>query len=194
MAVCEAVVSLLHSTYRPDDFNSELEFKVFTSNDFKSNTISNGASLFLYRIYCNGVRRHPAGRIGQDGKRHNTQLPLELHFLITVWGKEASLQNTLAGWIMRTLEDTPLLPSGILNIAHPGVFEPKETVDVSLAELRTEDMFRIWDVLGANAYQLSIPYAARVINIESSQYLEADQENIQCRTIKTFQYDSHKQT
>lgn len=171
MGVSEAVAGLLRTSYRPEVFNNELEFKVFTSKDFASNTIANGASLFVYRIFCNGAHRLPPGRIRPDGRTDQSQLPLELHFLITVWGKDASLQNTLAGWIMRTIEDTPTLPAGVLNAVVPGVFHPDETVDILLAELRTEDLFRIWDVLGLNAFQLSIPYVARVINIESVQPL-----------------------
>ena len=169
MAVNEALVNLLRVSYRPEDFNNELEFRVFSSKDFGTNTLQNGASLCLYRVYANGAQRTPPGRIGADGRPLRSLLPVELHFLITVWGKEASLQNTLAGWIMRTLEDTPSLPAGILNSVVPDCFRPDETVDIALAELRTEDMFRIWDVIGMNVYQLSIPYVARIIHLESVQ-------------------------
>lgn len=168
-AVTEAIVNLLRVNYREEDFNNELEFRVFTSKDFSANALQNGASLFPYRIYANGAHRTPAGRMGPDGRPLRTALPVELHFLITVWGREASLQNSLAGWIMRTLEDTPTLPAGILNSVVPDAFRLDETVDISLAELRTEDMFRIWDVIGMNVYQLSIPYVARIIHLESRQ-------------------------
>lgn len=174
MAASEAIVNVLRTGYRPEHFNNELEFRVFNARDFGGNTIANGASLFPYRIYVNGVNRTPPGRPGIDGRPSNTKLPLELHFLITVWGNEASLQNTLAGWIMRTLEDHPTLPSGVLNSVVPGVFDAGETMDISLAELRTEDLFRIWDVLGLNIYQLSIPYVARIIEIDS--ILRTDEE------------------
>ncbi len=169
--VCEAVVGLLRTSCCPDDFNNELEFKLFTSKDFADNTIANGASLFMYRIFCNGAHRIPSGRIGLDGRQMDTKLPLELHFLITIWAKDASLQYALAGWIMRVLEDTPVLPAGVLNSALPNVFHPDETVEIGLADLRTEDLFRIWDVLGLNVYQLSIPYLARVVHIDSMQRL-----------------------
>lgn len=169
MSVSEAVVALLRNSYRIEDFNNELEFRVFTSKDFTANTIANGASLFVYRIYNNGTYRSPAGRRGPDGMRLQTQLPVEVHFLITVWGKDPSLQLTLAGWIMRTLEDTPTIPAALLNAITPGVFRPDETVDICLTELRTEDLLRIWDVLGLNVYQISVPYVARIINIESQQ-------------------------
>lgn len=169
-AVGDALMGLLQTSYRPEDFNDIVaDFRMFTSRDFTNNAITNGASLFMYRLFCNGAFRLPPGRINVDGRRADTQLPVELHFLITVWGGEASYQYELAGWIMRLLEDTPILPSAVLNSTTPNVFHADETVDITLAELRTEDLFRIWDVLGVNAYQLSIPYVARVVHIESSQ-------------------------
>ena len=184
-AVGEALMTLLETSYRTQDFNDIVaDFRMFTSRDFTNNAITNGASLFMYRLYCNGTYRIPPGRIGEDGKRMDTQLPLELHFLITVWGGEASYQYELAGWILRVLEDTPMLPSAVLNSTTPNVFRPDETVDIIHAELRTEDLLRIWEVLGINAYQLSIPYVARVVNIESIQtlaneYDERVQERVQ---------------
>ena len=167
-AVSEAVMHLLRTSYRPEDFNNELEFKIFTSKDF-ANPISSGISFFLYRIYPNGVQRTPPGRTGPDGRQLQSQLPIELHFLLTVWAKEASLQHTVAGWMMRALEDTPILPAGLLNSVVSDSFRPDETVEISLAELRTEDLLRIWDVLGLNVYQLSVPYLARTVTIESTQ-------------------------
>ncbi|MBD3316215.1 MAG: DUF4255 domain-containing protein [Chitinivibrionales bacterium] len=177
-AVSEAIVNLLRTSERPAELDGDLDFKVFTAKDFGSNTLTGGASLFPYRVYVNGVRRLPPGRIGADGERLGNRLPLELHFLVTIWGKESSLQNTLAGWVMRILEDTAILPAGILNSVVPGVFHPDETVDVCLAELRTEDLFRIWDVLGLNIYQLSIPYVARVIEIDSVQSISDEAKEV----------------
>lgn len=185
-AAGEALMGLLESSYRPQDFNDIVaDFRMFTSRDFTNNTITNGASLFMYRLYCNGAYRTPQGRIGEDGRRADTQLPLELHFLITVWGGEASYQYELAGWILRVLEDTPMLPSAVLNATTPNVFRPDETIDIIHAELRTEDLLRIWEVLGVNAYQLSIPYVARVVNIESIQTIPSeDNERVQERMQK----------
>lgn len=169
-AVGESLMGLLEASYDPADFNDIVaDFRMFTSRDFTNNVITNGASLFMYRLYCNGAHRTPVGRLRDDGLHGDAQLPLELHFLITLWSGEASYQYELAGWIMRLLEDTPMLPSSVLNTTTPNVFRGDETVDIVLAELSTEDLFRIWDVLGVNAYQLSIPYVARVINIESVQ-------------------------
>jgi hypothetical protein len=164
-AVSEGIMGLLRSSYPETD----MDFRVVTSRDFAENTITNGASLFMYRVFCNGTFRIPPGHVGTDGLKRDTELPLELHFLITLWGGEASQQYTLAGWIMRTLEDTPILPASILNSVVPGVFREDESVDILLADLSTEDLFRIWEVIGNDAYQLSIPYVARIIHIESER-------------------------
>ncbi len=170
-------MSLLSSSYVPQHFNNiAAEFRMFTSRDFTDHAITNGASLFMYRLYCNGAFRIPPGRMTADGRQEDRQLPLELHFLITVWGGEASYQYELAGWIMRVIEDTPTLPATILNASTPNVFHSDETVDITHAELRTEDLFRIWEVLGVNAYQLSIPYVARVVNIETTKLAPGEYE------------------
>lgn len=167
-AVCDAVMYLLRSSYDPADFDQELEFRVYTARDF-AQPIEAGVSLFLYRIFREGTQRSPAGRLGPNGDRHYAQLPLELHFLLTAWGREASLQHTIAGWMMRTLEDAPILPAGLLNARMEGVFEPAEHVELLMSELMTEDLLHIWEVFGQNSYELSVPYMARSVRIASTR-------------------------
>jgi len=185
MAVSEAVIQQLRSSVQQGDFDTPLEFRVFTSRDFNNSPITNGVSLFLYRLFPNGVRRTPPGRMGPDGRRLQTLLPLEIHFLLTIWGGEASLQHALAGWAMRVMEDSTLLPATLLNAAVPGAFRGDETVEVTLAELRTEDLLHLYEVLMPNVYQLSIPYLARTIHIESTQTLPAAGREVQERVQRT---------
>jgi hypothetical protein len=181
--VTEAVLQLLRSNYRPEDFGQELEFKVFTAKDF-AKPLSAGVSLFLYRIFPNGAQRTPPSRPGPDGRAFPTLLPLDLHLLLTVWGKEASLQHTVAGWMMRMLEDHPIFPAALLNAVTPGVFRPHETVELSLTELTNEDLLRIWDTLVQNVYQLSVPYVARVVRIESPRPLAEGGAEVQERVLR----------
>ena len=166
-AICEGIMDLLRSSYP----GSDMEFRVVTSSDFSEKTISNGASLFMYRVCVNGASRVLPGTVGQDGAERKTVLPLDLHFLITLWGGDATQQHSLAGWIMRALEDNPVLPASVLNSVMPGVFREQESVQIVPADLGTEDLFRIWAGIGNNAYQLSIPYIARVAHIESETRL-----------------------
>ena len=168
-AAMEAVVRLLQSSYRPELFDgNELEFRVIGSGDFASGGIQAGVSLFVYRVVLEGTSRAPGGRRGPNGRVQRSELPLEVHFLLTAWAQDPSLQNTIAGWMMRTLEDAPTLPAALLNAVWPGVFRPDEGLEVVLGDLTTEDLFHIWDVLTERGYQLSVPYVARVIRIESA--------------------------
>jgi hypothetical protein len=165
---CEAIIRLLRANYNPADFGgAALDFQVYVSQDFNSGPMDEGVSLFLYRIYYNGSHRTPAGRV-VNGRRQRTMLPLDLHFLLTAWGKKASLQHEIAGWAMRVLEDFPSVPAGLLNTYKPDVFHPDETVEIAIADLSVEEMFRIWEVMANHVYQLSIPYVARIVQLESS--------------------------
>lgn len=171
-ATSEAIIQLLQYRYDPADFDGhQLQFKVYLAKDF-SQPMDAGVSVFLYRIYINKVQRTPSGRLDANGHRMRTQLPVDLHLLITAWAKDPSLQHTIAGWMMRVLEDMPVLPSGLLNQKIAGVFHPDETVEIGITELGTEELFRIWEVIVNNAYQISVPYVVRNVKIESMQPLD----------------------
>jgi hypothetical protein len=182
-AVSEAVMALLRSNYQPEDFNNELEFRVFMARDFGSPSLQNGVSLFLYRVLPNGTYRAPAGRLDENGRRFRNQLAVDMHFILTAWGGSASLQHTIAGWMMRVMEDSPLLPAGLLNSVLSDVFQPDEAVELTLADLSTEDLLHVWETLVQNTYQLSVPYVARNIRIES-RLLQAAGQPIQQRTFE----------
>lgn len=168
-AVGGALLDLLRSSYRPEDFDgNELTFELYTSADFDQ-PMTAGVSVFLYRVLANGNHRIPSGRLGPDGRRFQNQLPVDLHYLVTAWSNEASLQHTIAGWMMRVLEDHPVLPAALLNLAVPGSFRDDETVELSLAELGTEDLLRIWETMVDKKFQLTVPYVARTVKIESRE-------------------------
>jgi len=167
-STCEAIVRVLRSNYDPAIFNgATLDFQVYVANDF-TQPMDEGVSIFLYRIYQNGNHRNFPGRVLPNGRRQNPRLPLDLHFLLTAWAKKASLQNEIAGWMMRVMEDNASLPPSVLNAYQGNVFGPDEGVEVGLTELSVEDMFRVWEVMIGHVYQLSVPYMARMVEIEST--------------------------
>ena len=167
-STCEAVVRLLRSSYNPADFNgATLDFQVYVADDF-NRPMEEGVSVFLYRVYANGTMRTPTGRLLPDGRRQSTKLPLDLHFLLTAWAKKASMQHQIAGWMMRVMEDNATIPASVLNAYQPNVFHPDEAVEIGLTELSVEDMFHVWEVMINHVYQLSVPYQARMLEIEST--------------------------
>ncbi|HZT75349.1 MAG TPA: DUF4255 domain-containing protein [Vicinamibacterales bacterium] len=168
-ATCEAIVRLLRANVQPGDFNNAtLDFQVYVADNFLQ-PMDQGVSVLLYRIYHNSAHRTPPGRI-VGGQRQRTKLPVDLHFLLTAWAKTASRQHEIAGWMMRVLEDNPTLPASLLNAYQPDVFQDEEGVEVVLTELSTEDLFRIWETMINHVYQLSVPYVARMVEIESRQF------------------------
>lgn len=167
--VSTVLMRLLQASHSPSQFGGQrLQFSVFQGDDFRDNEMEAGVSLFLYRVAANGTHRTPPGRREPDGSKRKTQLPVDLHYLITVWANAGGMQHRIAGWVMRTLEDVPILPSGVLHAFQPSVFDQDETVEIVLNDLTNEDLFRIWDILG-EAYRLSVPYLVRNVRIESEQ-------------------------
>jgi hypothetical protein len=191
-AVCRAVIDLLRDSYDPADFNQDLEFGVYGAGSFNQQ-MSAGVSLLLYRVFVNGAPRIPGGTTTINGRPTQTRLPLDLHFLLTPWGSHPSTQHVLAGWMMRVLEDTPVLPSGLLNRRTPGVFQPDESVEIVLGELATEDLFHLWELIGANSYRMSVPYVARNVRIESQRTVD-EAELVQERVgrFRTFHAEAER--
>ncbi|MEF8816280.1 MAG: DUF4255 domain-containing protein [Salinibacter sp.] len=168
-----------------------LDFKVYQGKDFRSeggDGVSTGVSLFLYRTVVNGTSRTPSGRRLPSGETQRSKLPLDLHYLLTVWADSASTQHQIAGWVMRTLETTPILPKGVLNNVNPEVFRADETVEIILNDLSNEDLFRIWDVLG-EPYRLSIPYLVRNVRIESEETVPGEGV-VERRIVDVFQHEN----
>lgn len=165
-ATCDGILRLLQQSWQKPLFNNEdLRFEVYQVGDFKS-PMRYGVSLFLYRVSVNSVQRTPPSRPGAQGQARRHALPVDLHLLLTPWATDASLQHAMLGWMLRTLESTPILTSGLLNTATSGVFAPDETVELIPSALSNEELFRIWDVLGQE-FHISMPYLARVIRLDS---------------------------
>jgi hypothetical protein len=161
---------LLQESYQPELLGpaNPLQFEVYGTADFQDH-MTRGVSLFLYRVHVNGSQRSPLVKNPQGNVRRQL-LPLDLHFFLTVWAPQPSLQHAILGWTMRTLEDNPVLPASLLNGVRDNVFRADETVELVAGQLTNEELMRIWDDLSAD-YQLSVPYVARVVRIESVQEL-----------------------
>lgn len=181
--VCQAVVHLLRiSAEEETDLGDELDFRVYQAADFVQ-PMSAGVSLFLYRVKVDGSQRIPTGRPGPDGRPRQRMLPVDVSFVLTPWAQDASLQHALLGWMMRVMEDNPILPSGLLSLVAADVFHPDETAEITHQDMSTEDLLRMWEtLLPTNTYQVSVPYVARGLRLESSRPIGAG-EPISQRTF-----------
>lgn len=165
-AVGQAVLSLLEEGYPKSEF-TEAKFELYGVQNFK-NPMKEGASLYLYRVAVNPAVRNIPPRLGPDGRHYRPSLPVDLHYLLTVWGTEAVKQQRLLGWCMRELENTQTLPASLLNNPgpEPGIFDSSEAVEITLDQLSTQDWANITDPIKADM-QLSVPYIARLVRVDS---------------------------
>ena len=108
-------------------------------------------------------------RLAQDGRRSRPSMPIDFHFLMIAWARDAFKQQRFLGWAMRTLEDNSILHASLLNQYGPekDTFNDRECVDVILESLSIQDLYAIWDVTKPNI-QLSAAYLVRMLSIDSS--------------------------
>jgi hypothetical protein len=159
-------LTLIAAAVPHDEFPNAL-FELYQAKDFQ-NPMEEGISLYLYRITPAGEIRNYPPRVAPDGKRYRQLLPINLHYLLSSWARDAAKQQRLMGWAMRALEDTPILPAGVLNQTGPehDIFRPDETVDLTMETISIYDMGAIWDVAKPFT-QPSVCYVARMIGVES---------------------------
>ncbi|HKO99556.1 MAG TPA: DUF4255 domain-containing protein [Pyrinomonadaceae bacterium] len=179
-ATGEAMRKLLANAC-PSEF-SGAQFKLYQISDF-GNPMDEGISLYLYRLAVSGARRTLPPTVGPDGRRYRPPIPLDLHYIASVWGKTAIKQQRLLGWMIRMFEDVPILPVGLLNDngPDPEVFEPNETVEVLFESINLQDWNNLWSPTKTNA-PLSVGYVARMIGISSTMPL-SEAPHVQTREL-----------
>lgn len=170
-AVGQTVLGLLADNIPKKDFPNA-RFELYQPADFNS-PMDEGVSLFLYRIEINAGLRNMPDRTGLDGITRRAPLPLDLHYLLTVWAKDVVKQQRILGLVMQTLFDAPVLSAERLNNFGPeqDVFRPNETIEITYNPLSLQDISNLW-----SAFKVSLPvsigYIARVVGIDSTVPVE----------------------
>ena len=162
-AVGQVIVGLLQGASRPAEF-ADAQFKLIRTEDF-SQPIETGLSVYLYRITVNSsLRRSPPAN--PRGGHESRPLALDLHYLLTPWGADALSEHQLLAWAMRVLEDTPVLPSALLNEANAGTFDASESVQLILENLAVAEEINLWRGLRL-PYRPGVLYIARGVLIDA---------------------------
>jgi uncharacterized protein DUF4255 len=167
-AVGDSLVNFLTSSYNAAPAGLKLPspctFKLVSSAEIateETTTLDQMITLFLHRITMNDQFRYASHL--QDVNDRQPVLFLDLHYLITYWGKEAQAEQKLLAWVMQQLQSYPILDKSILTT--DAQWGTTETVQLIPSDLSLEDILRIWDALGPK-YRLSISYIARVVRID----------------------------
>jgi len=177
------MLGLLADAVPKPEFASS-QFELYQISNF-GNPMEEGVSLYLYRIAANGTIRNRQPVTGPDGRRRKPPIPLDLHYVLSVWARSAVKQQRLLGWTIRMFEDVPILPTGLLNNygPEPEIFQPGETVEIILESLTLQDFNNLWSAT-KTALPVSVGYVARMVGISSELPLTEATE-VQTRDFKT---------
>jgi hypothetical protein len=124
-------------------------------------------SVYLHRVIVSATRRNLRPGVGPQGERVRPPISVDLSYLVSAWGPSPLVQQTLLGFAIRAIEDTPILPPTLLNDGgFAGVFRTDETVELVWAPLTVQDEADVWQV-AQQSQQPSAHYVARGVEIES---------------------------
>jgi len=139
---CKGVIHFLeeaHARYEEEKKEGwQVTWEVVGATDFmKRNMAGLYVTLFLHRIV-----RFDAS--------------LELHFILSLWGHYAIGEQRLAGWLIRQIEQTPIIPGDY--------FSPDSTGGGCELKIRRsdEDPRQIWQMITDEPLRLSLAYVATV--------------------------------
>lgn len=162
-SVAEAVARLLEQAWDATILNGiEPQLEVYQGTSFSA-PMQTGLSVFVHRVSVDSVQR----TLPRSLAHHRPPLPVVLDLLLTAWARDVSAELDLLGWAMRTLADHPIVSTGFLIAAVPGVFAGDETVELVSTDLSGDQIFQLWQALPGQGVQLSASYAARVVRLES---------------------------
>jgi hypothetical protein len=139
--IYQACVSLVHHLkdryLLEQSLESLVEWRIVGTSDF----------LQLNKL-CVALFMHRVVRLGSL---------LELHFILSIWGHNAAMEHRLAGWVMRELEQTPILPVDSMESTPKGI-------DWDLKIRRSdEDPRQIWQLITDEPLRLSLAYVATIV-------------------------------
>lgn len=166
-AVGEALRAHLESAWPSElDTDYPCAFSVVASGelaDFEDPVdTSTAVALHLYRVTINEQLRTSFLR-GHTPDGRLPALPVDLHWMVSIWATSATAEHTILGWLIREIAQQPLLDNTLLG--DEAAFADDEFLQVVPAELDIEDQMRVWDALSPT-YRLSLTFQVRAVRIE----------------------------
>ncbi|CAN7160758.1 DUF4255 domain-containing protein [Caulobacter sp. LjRoot300] len=150
-------------------------------------------NLFMYQVTPNiGWRNVGLPSRGASGERlTNPPLALDLHYLVTAYGKVEFHAEALLGYAMQLLHERPILtremiratlkpalppevtlPPELAMISSADLADQVETIKISPAHLGTEEMSRLWAAMQAK-YRPTAVYHLSVVLIDAGRPAKA---------------------
>jgi len=148
-------------------------------------------NLFLYQVTPNAGWNNVGlpSRDDEGNRLTNRPLALDLHYLLTAYGKKDFDGEVLLGYAMQLLHETPVLPRAAIRTAlGPGtggvpvngsmlplgplaaseLADQVEQIKISPAAMNTEELSKLWTALQAH-YRPTAAYQVSVVLIETKK-------------------------
>ena len=101
-----------------------------------------------------------------NGNRFKPSVPLDLYFLVTAWARTPEKKWALLAWAICTIDETPVLPAGLLNqnagsdpdSAPQNVFGEDESVELVGQNLSLQDTVSILEIAKHKTLWLTAPH------------------------------------
>lgn len=139
-------------------------------------------NLFLYQVSPSAAWRNAdiPGRRPDGSLASRPQLGLDLHYLLTAYGKATEDDpqvHRILGSAVRTLHERPVLTREALRsignthstLADSDLADQVEMVKVTLQPLPLEELSKLWSVFFQTPYRPSVAYTASVVLIEGRE-------------------------
>lgn len=139
-----------------------------------------GVNLFLYQVTPNGALRNAdqPNRRGDGTILESPQIALDLHYLLTFYGKETEYEpQRLMGVVLRCLNSHPLLTreniqntkTSVSILSTSNLDEQIERVRLHMVPMNLEELSKLWSVFFQTPYVTSVAYQASVVLIRGEE-------------------------
>jgi hypothetical protein len=166
-ATSAAIAALLQAEALRDATLPSFTVSLFQAEQLQKPAEGVVVGVYLYRVDRSVTRQDRGLRVAPDGT-YLASLPLDLHYLVTPWSASADTSQRLLGWATSVLNDTPVIPTTLLNTfpAEQPVFGDHEQVELVWENLTLQDLYDVWQVASQRAAP-SASYVARSVVIDS---------------------------
>jgi Pvc16 N-terminal domain len=172
-AVTTTLRNLLDTQVKLVDGLSDLDVTTHPPDLARGNITTPQLNLFLYQTIINSAwRNRDMPRQVRPGENAAPALPLNLHYLITAYGRgtnDANAESHRAlGGAMSVLHDHPVLGQHeiALALAQSGLGEQFERLRITPLPMGLEEMSKLWMMFQSH-YRISAAYEVTVVLIDS---------------------------
>ena len=141
-----------------------------------------GLNVYLYGATPNAGWRNVGlpSRNGRGDRLTNAPLALDLHYLLTAYGREDLQAEVLLGYAMQRLHEVPVLERDTIRtiladgtilsgrLADSALADQVELVKLAPAQMSTEEISKLWSGFQAS-YRPTAAYVASVVLLEADE-------------------------